>query len=273
MTGESMSGERVPRICVPILASHNLAVYRVCHDVWSRYMNRFANVECFFIYGDPDMAADYERRGRNELWVKCLGHSVVPGLLEKTLLALRYLRDQRAGDFDYVLSANMSSFFLFDRLTAYLQANHEHLRTGCYHGVIGTYGDTRYVSGSGFLMSWDVAMKVHELEDEARAGGEIQDVAIGRALGDAGIRATLGPRHNFTNDRMDGIDAALEQLDRAEPLMYHFRVKNERDRDRIDPFVYQRLLARYYDEDLEVPSSAALFIAKVMRRARRVLRV
>ena len=266
-----MSGERVPRICVPILASHNLPVYRVCHDVWSRYMNRFANVDCFFIYGDPRMAADHERRRRNELWVKCPGDTVVPGLLDKTLLALRYLRDRRTGDFDYVLSANMSSFFLFDRLTAYLQANRERLRTGCYHGIIGTYGDTRYVSGCGFLMSWDVAMKVHELEDEARSGGEIQDVAIGRALGVAGVRATPGPRHDFTNDRMDGIDAELEQLDRSEPLTYHFRVKNERNRDRIDPFVYQRLLARYYDEQLEVPSAAAMLVGRVMRRARRML--
>jgi hypothetical protein len=234
-------------------------------------MNRSANVECFFIYGDLHMGVDYERRGRNELWVKCPGDSVVPGLLEKTLLALRYLRDQRTGDFDYVLSANMSSFFLFDRLTAYLRMHHERLRTGCYHGVIGTYGDTRYVSGSGFLMSWDVAMKVVELDDEARAGGEIQDVAIGRALGGAGIHPTLGLRHNFVDDRTDGIDAELEQLDRSEPLMYHFRVKNERDRDRIDPFVYQRLLARYYDERLEVPSAVAVLASKVVRRARRML--
>src|SRR5262249_39264128 len=153
-------------------------------------------------------------------------------------------------------AANMSSFFLFERLTSYLQANHERLRTGCYHGIIGTYDDTRYASGCGFLMSWDVAMKVVELEDEARSGGEIQDGATGRALGGAGIRATLGLRHDFVNDRMDGTDAELEQLDRAEPLMYLFRVKNERNRDRIDPFVYQRLLERYLDEDLEVPSAA-----------------
>jgi hypothetical protein len=96
-------------------------------------------------------------------------------------------------------------------------------------------------------------------------------VAIGRALASAGVRPTRGPRHVFVHDRIDGIDAELEQLDRFEPLTCDFRVQNSRDRERIDSLVDQRRLKRYYDEDLAVPSGAGWFLTRLMRRARRML--
>lgn len=87
-------------------------------------------------------------RGELDLVYPQLEESMVPGIFDKTVLAL----SEMTGDYDFIVRTNMSTWFHWDLLHAYLLACP---RNGLLAGCAPT--DKQHVSGYCIIMSADVA--------------------------------------------------------------------------------------------------------------------
>jgi hypothetical protein len=121
---------------------------------------------------DPEnIEVDIRRRTIYVKQDECL----IPGILAKTVKALEWASDH----YDYVWRTNLSSVLDFDGLYQYcLNISNN---SGFYGGYIGHYGDGKFASGAGFLMSRDVVEYLLENQSLLR-WDLIDDVAIGLLL-------------------------------------------------------------------------------------------
>jgi hypothetical protein len=150
---------------VLVIASDDQPIYADFHRSWKSYMHLDSeHFESYFIRGNPDLPVEYEVVG-DTIWTKT-EENRVPGILHKTLVAFGAFFS-RLGEFDYILRANLSSFFVFPRLLRFLETlPRENCYSGVYHG-----GQSRFpyfwswVCGAGIIFSRDVVqLLVHNRE-------------------------------------------------------------------------------------------------------------
>ena len=136
----------------------------------------------------------------------------------KTTLAFKYLLDNY--DFDYLFRTNTSSYLDVPTLLEYLAIKP---RKNMYAGVIGTaFGNTRFASGAGILLSRDIVQRISDNSDRWKHG-LVDDVAIADLVAtfqDPSVIVSELPRLDF---------ASLEEAKStdAETIRenFHFRCK------------------------------------------------
>ncbi len=148
------------KILVLVIASDNLPCYIEEQKIWSSYMNSFPeNVESYLIKADPRLKKPVLIKG-DVVWSKT-DESLRPGILKKTILSLEAFSDRLEHEFDYVLRANLSSFFILPRLIEFAK---NLPRTKCYSGQVfaseTVWHDLSWVGGHGILMSSDLALEL-----------------------------------------------------------------------------------------------------------------
>jgi hypothetical protein len=98
----------------------------------------------------------------------------------------------------------------------------EHLKTlpteKVYNGIIGNDKGIVFVSGSGFIMSEDVARGLLQNCQIAQSVRVMDDVDIGYTLNKLGIIPTLGKRTDFYSREM--YDKSI-----YDSSVYHYRIK------------------------------------------------
>lgn len=143
-----------------VVSSHNETVYSSHKDSWRRYMHAFEkDFESYFIEFDPHLQQPYTLEGDT---LKMRGEeSIVPGVLDKTLLALKYF-ENRFDQFEFVIRPYVSSFLVYPRLKKYLKRQQKEKFYGGhplffpdYEGIKGNH--LNYSSGACPIFSIDLA--------------------------------------------------------------------------------------------------------------------
>jgi hypothetical protein len=142
--------------------------------------------------------------------------------------------------FDYVYRTNTSSYLSLPRLQEIVTAMP---RTNCYAGFIGQYpsGRCQFASGSGMLMSWDIAVRVGGTLT-GWEWGTIDDVALGAFLAASEISPQPLPRVD-TPSVDDVEELSSEELRDA----FHFRCKSPSE-PRTDAAIMRAIHRRLYGE-------------------------
>jgi hypothetical protein len=144
--------------------------------------------------------------------------------------ALRYVLT--AEQFDFVLCTNVSSYIHLEGLRAYASGAR---KTGFYGGFLGVSDGVPFASGSGVLMSRDVAECV--AYDGSWEYDVADDVAVGRLMRRLGINPEPIPRMEIAHP---GASLDTEALARC----YHVRCKSGSSRD-LDVQIMHEVHAAY----------------------------
>ena len=204
------------KVLVLIITSDDVPVYKELQKIWQRYMhNDPEHVEVYFIRGDPALPVDYAIEG-DVVWSKT-AESIMPGIINKTILSLEGLLPRIHTEFDYVLRTNLSSFYVFPRLLKFLErCPRQQLYCGSTDRAI------TFCSGSGFLLTPDLAqMLVDHKSYFLNNNRANDDVLIGNFFKEQGIRATPHFRIDFCSLHDWYI---LKNM--IPDNVFHFRVKN-----------------------------------------------
>lgn len=102
-----------PRVAILIIsAKGNRWNYE--KTIWNKYKDKYSNIKCFFIQCQDNNSDDYINT--DTLSFNCK-ESYKPGIYQKSLHALKDVGD----DYDFYIRGNLSTFFIFEYLNAYLQ--------------------------------------------------------------------------------------------------------------------------------------------------------
>ena len=97
-------------------------VYDGLHEEWLRYMNIDSEIKSYFITFDNKLESDYKIDNEKSTILFKGNESYVPGIYEKTILAMKIcLSLPEFSDVKYVIRTNISSFWIWDRLLAFLE--------------------------------------------------------------------------------------------------------------------------------------------------------
>ena len=215
------------KVLMLIISSDTDPVYEEHRKVWSSYMNSKKEIECYFIqYRDGPQAVE-----GNTFWLE--GKESFSAIITKTLDSLDFFLKNK---YDFIIRTNMSSLWNFNSLLKYLETLP---REKVYNGAIGNHGIIPFVSGSGFIMTLDVAQLLIENRQIAESVKVMDDVDIGYCLTTLGIECSPGKRTDLSYREMY-VNSIYD------PLNYHYRIKwgNPRMRHE-EPGVMQELLGKF----------------------------
>jgi hypothetical protein len=187
-----------------IISSDTDPVYEGHRDVWRSYMNSNSQIECYFIqYHDGPQ----ELEG-NTFWLT--GKESFPAIITKTIDSLDYFL--RRDSYDFIVRTNMSSLWNFNVLLKHLETLP---REKVYNGFIGHHHGVTFVSGSGYILTPDVADILIKNRQEAEAHPELDDVAVGYTLNKLGVGMSLGRRNGMLVYDSNSYHYRIVKSDRA----------------------------------------------------------
>ena len=219
----SSLGLREEKLLVLVIAGGDLPRYRVNRSVWRMIADHVAplGIEIYLVAMDDTVSVGglYDRSllfpGTD---------SLVGGVLNATLLALEHVYKENlpGSRARFVLRTNLSSFWVFNRLLAFI-ANQ--VTSKMYAGVVYYSNIGAYASGAGMIMSRDMAEQVYKSRDKLNFQ-IFDDEAIGE------ISHGMVPRI-ITMERCDFytkiVPFSLEppNTQACPKSTYHYRVKSE----------------------------------------------
>ena len=194
------------RVLMLIISSDTDPVYDDHREVWSLYMNSNPQIECYFIqYRDGPQAIE-----GNTFWLT--GEESFQKIISKTLDSFNYFLNKDS--YDFIVRTNLSSVWNFKVLL-------EHLKTlpkeNVYNGVIGYWNKNKFASGSGYILTPDVAKLLIENRELSETCPELDDVSVGVALHKLGVTPSNGMRND---------SCVHDNNVKYDKNSYHYRFKN-----------------------------------------------
>lgn len=225
-----------PKVLMLIIASEDAPVYTELKKLWRQYMqSNPEQVEAYFICGDPALPVECVIEG-DTIWSKT-AESIIPGILNKTILSLEAFLPRIQTEFDYVLRTNLSSFYIFPRLLQFLETCP---RDNFYCGR--TDYERTFCSGSGFILSPDLATMLVTNKSYLLNANTHDDVSIGAFFKDRGIKPAPHARIDFCS-----FYDWFNQKDCIPSNIFQCRIKNsDETRLKDDIFMYKELQAMFY---------------------------
>lgn len=171
------------KVAVLIITLRGQEQYENERRQWKKYMNKYKNVDCYFIECDGT-------EGFNTIYSKCT-ESYVPGIFQKTILSLEKVGD----NYDYYIRTNLSSFFIIQNLLNKLENISQDVPY--YSGAYCVQNDnnhngTSWVGGFGIILN-KKSRKVlldNGKKDKYFKNTTPDDVLIGNVLNDYNIRCS-----------------------------------------------------------------------------------
>jgi hypothetical protein len=185
-----------------------LATYEVHRRNWNRCLDRCPDVDGYFLRSEPELAVDHSVEGRCFTVRNACRHDT---MLFKARKAIETL----LGDHDFVVRTNLSSIFDFPLLQRQRLPDE-----GLYMGHLV---ESRYVTGSGMVLSRDVAQMLVSPSSQPLDAWE--DIATWQILSARGV--TPSHREALIYDYGKG----LEQVSVGHHL--HYRLRDYTDPQRI----------------------------------------
>lgn len=168
--------------CIPHEAWRE--TYDLHRRIWNACLDQNPDVEGFFLRADPALVCDHVVEGRV---FTARGHERYDTIFEKTRKAIEVL----LGDHDYVIRTNLSSLYDFPLLRRRVLP-----AEGLYIGCLGYTDHGPFVSGSGMILSLDVAKKLLSPPSGLVLSG-CDDVAISQILRARGVVPLHEPRYDY----------------------------------------------------------------------------
>lgn len=200
------------RLLVIVIAGGSRGlVYPSYRSIWTAVADRVASFGVHVYLVSMDSSVNTTTLSNHRL-VFPGEDSLVPGVLNQTMLALDYVHDRNlpGSKAPYVLRTNLSSFWQFNKLLTWLWD-----KATVFAGYLGVGG---FPSGSGTIMRADVCEQLRTLPRAQLLNTTLaDDVAIGVALRSS-INATNMPRRDFL-----GGSAGPEELSST---YFHYRIKS-----------------------------------------------
>lgn len=214
-----MSTDHVYKMVFVVIASPSKQ-YNAMKEILMKFMNSYDNIKTFFIYGKVDKSTVFT--SDNDLYFDNVKESLRPGILDKTVLALKHIDEHYK--YEYIMRTNLSSFFVMDRLMSYVDTLP---KDKCLTGVIYNNWPRPFTSGAGTIMSADVARYLYQ-----NAKGLIRshpdDVAMGYLL--VPVFGIHIPCDKWRFDYDEHNPVKLDDDSIIPDDYFHFRLKN-RNRD------------------------------------------
>ena len=222
------------RLLVLIIASDDQPVYPELQKIWRSYMHSDPeHVVAYFMKGDP-YQEDLVKVQDDVIWIKT-PESIIPGILNKTILTMSYMLPV-LDEFDYVLRANLSSFYVFPRLLNFLKTCPKN-NFYCGSNLMG-----RYASGSGFILSPDIVRLLVKNKDKLlNKKNGYDDVLLGRFITSQGIKVHVHDRMDFLSKiswRENSVFSARN--------IFQFRVKTPKKLRLTDDIFIQKKLRNIF---------------------------
>jgi hypothetical protein len=227
-----MTPQPEPRVLLLCMASGGEAYDRMRSATTCHADTAPDNVDVVFAYG---RAVSPGAPGPPEATPGAVGYDVeeclIPGLMRKTLCALR---DSRG--YDYVVRSNLSTWFHWERLLAWLRAAP---RRGLAAGLAD---DRSHLCGCCMVLSADVVERVLARRSELWDSDELDDVALSRVLFEDFKPAWI-PRMDVYVTQPPGARLALHvaDMDPADALEATFAVRCKSADRAADAAVMERL--------------------------------
>lgn len=160
--------------------------YEQMQEILNNYYSSFKNVDTIFYKYSEDLSSEYIMEG-NIFKIKGT-ESLVPGVLEKTLITFEYIINNYDIDkYDYIIRSNISSIINFDKLIEELHENPIKFYGGahimdlnwCGGGITdSTWFGTLFVSGTSIILTKDCIRYIIANKHLLRMN-IIDDLAIG----------------------------------------------------------------------------------------------
>lgn len=173
------------KVLMLIISSDTEPIYAEHRKVWSSYMNSNPDIKCYFIqYRDGPQEIE-----GNIFWLN--GKESFSAIITKTLDSLEFFLNKYS--YDFIVRTNLSSVWNFNTLLKHLETLP---REKVYNGFIGNHEGIYFASGSGFIMTPDVAKLLIENRTITESVKIMDDVDIGYTLHIVGISPSLGRRND-----------------------------------------------------------------------------
>jgi galactitol-specific phosphotransferase system IIB component len=237
------------KLIILVIASHGDRYDRFL-KIWEKYEACHPQIKVLYVYGNKiDITLEAERVERSESKADKIDRFIisdsvenfVPGILQKTIYSFEYIINNF--EFDFVLRTNLSSFFVFPKLFAYLS---ELPLTRCYSGMkLQGRGHIPFISGAGIFLSCDMILLLTS-KPELLDYSLVDDVSIGKFMKQHGIAATQIsiPRYDgFSKENdLEKCKIVAQKLCRNSNY-FHYRFKGYKSLKMLDPvkmeIVYQ----------------------------------
>ena len=205
-----------------IISSDTDPVYAEHRKVWLSYMNSNPQIECYFI---QYRNGPQEIEG-NTFWLN--GVESFEKIITKTLDSFNYFLKN---DYDFIVRTNLSSLWNFNVLLEHLETLP---RKKVYNGFIGYFNNFQFASGSGYIITSDIAELLLQNRGLVESCPELDDVAVGFSLNKLGVYPSLGRRNdtivyhdNSYHYRFKNFDRSVEKNNMLRILnsIYNFSIK------------------------------------------------
>lgn len=221
-------------ILILVISNAHMQHYNSNKDVWLSYMNKYDNIDCFFIeYTNEIESITVEN---NTVFIK--GEEKFENIIHKTLDSMDYFMNSDK-HYDFIIRTNLSSIWDFDKLQDYLNTLP---KTNIYAGLRGPfYNKTTYnfwfyfIGGMGIIMSNDICKLLIKNRNITESFKDMDDTDIGYTMHQFNI-PLLEINYCYIYS-MSSFENNLNSIMNKEHFFY--RAKSESN-DRLDEPIYMK---------------------------------
>ena len=204
------------RVAVLIITVKNTNRFKNEIEQWKKYMDRYNNIDCYFIECE-------NKEEFKTIKSKC-NEGYIPGIYQKTILSMEKLNN----NYDFYLRTNLSSFLILKNLLKKVRGLPRD--RPFYSGV---YCDKNswnksWVGGYGILINNITKKILVEKGKESKYFNNNKipdDVLIGEVLSDNGIKCIVTPNFSVDWNYYENFRKNFKDINEKNPAL--LRLKNE----------------------------------------------
>ena len=217
-----------------IIDSDNLPYYEYNRNIIKKYHNN-DEIKSIFIRFDKSIN---DIKIKNDTMYIPGNESYIPGILEKTLIAMHYCYDNF--NFDYIVRTNLSSFWNYKLLK---EQNFD--KKNYIGALIGEHNGIKFPAGSGFILSKDMVELCIKNKDKFDYSLP-DDVSFGKFFYENDKIIKANPRYDFLTNLNEINEEDIKSI--LEKKHFHYRVMGSYGMNRnYDKFIFELLYKYIYE--------------------------
>jgi GR25 family glycosyltransferase involved in LPS biosynthesis len=235
------------KLIMVILDSNNLDIYDYNREIYKRYMNSNPEILSFFVKYDENIKTNiYISIEESTIYIRGKEEFTGKAIFNKTKEAIKYIYETYK--FDYLLRTNISSFWVFPNLLAYLNTKVPDHIFGIKMNTICENEKIDFISGTGIFIPYKL---INLLINHNFTKYNDDDIEISYIYANNGIilrdsrRSNASFMYKFEEKTIEDINEKIKKI--PENVVY-FRIKNN-NRDILDKYILNFILKKYYNID------------------------